>query len=132
MSSPSLITRLRRRTAMPWLLALLVLTKTVMATACITDGLSKVRISDGDSRTLVTAIATANESLATHDSDSDGLSGCWHSGSGGCHCSCAHSVALPVTTDMVLAAYPSATPLPPATAGPFLTPHERVMRPPIA
>ncbi len=127
MSSRSLITRLRRHTVMPWLLTLLLLMKTVVATACITDGL--FGIGEGNGSSTVAAV-TVPDSL-TSDTAADGLSDCWHSGNGGCHCFCAHSAALPVSVHIHFTAYPF-TELRPSLTVPLLTAlYERNLRPPI-
>jgi hypothetical protein len=89
-SPTPLIARLRRRlVASVWLFALLVLAKSAVATACMTDDLAttekaSVTVSDRAADTAVTSPAvddTASES-------------CLDAGGSDCHCACAHAFAM--------------------------------------
>jgi hypothetical protein len=82
-----LIARLRHRLVTTvWLLAFVVLTKGLLTSLCMTDGLG------GPDPTTATLVATSSDVAAHAD---DGAS-CWHAGSGGCHCTCLHASALPM------------------------------------
>lgn len=90
---PPLTTRLRYRfQAVVWLLALVVITKGMLASLCITDGLTQ------SSPMIATASAIADASPI--DVDEDAVP-CWHAGAGGCHCSCVHASALPMTASVL-------------------------------
>ena len=68
--------------------------KGALAAACLSDGIVSAAAESGAS-----AMATAVESLAADvaaSADASHDPPCWHGGSGGCHCNCVHSAALPV------------------------------------
>jgi len=110
-----------------WLFALLMLGKTAIVATCVADGLKAV------TSPSVSVAATADDGSSTvPDDGDDDAAACWHSGSGGCHCSCAHGVALPLA---VLAIEPTVFPAqaPPALRHDFVSsPQPKVLRPPIA
>lgn len=90
-SPTPLITRLRRRLVTSvWLFALLVLAKSAVATACMTDDLAtteKVSIAASD-RAADTAVASpAGDDTAASE-------GCPDAAGGDCHCACAHAFAM--------------------------------------
>ncbi|MEO8671144.1 MAG: hypothetical protein ABI411_07495 [Tahibacter sp.] len=89
---PALMTRLRRRlVAVTWVFALLVLSKAVFATVCLTDGLA-------DASAAAITISAVEASSAGHPLPPvgpDESDNCWHAGLGGCHCACVHVTALP-------------------------------------
>ena len=93
-SPTPLIARLRRRLVTSvWLFALLVLAKSTFATACLTDGLAtsenvSVAVSDRAADKVI-ASATIDEDAAK--------AGCLDTGSGDCHCACAHAFAMSPT-----------------------------------
>jgi hypothetical protein len=125
MTSPTpLVARLRHRlVTMVWLLAFVVLAKGTLGALCIVDGATPP--SDG-AQVMVAADATS-----AHLDDEDGAT-CWHAGSGGCHCTCVHASAIPVTAlDWIAARAASARiPLPAVASHPVLT--APALRPPIA
>jgi hypothetical protein len=82
-----LISRLRPRLfALVWLLALAIVGKSVFASACLADGL----IAPAESGV---ASVQVSPDAAAHEDDA---AACWHSGAGGCHCSCVHASAVPL------------------------------------
>jgi hypothetical protein len=123
MTSPTpLITRLRARlVTIVWLLAFVVLAKGTLAALCLVDASA--------SESAQTIVAT--DATSEHADDEDGAT-CWHAGSGGCHCTCVHASAIPVTALGWIGA-PAASariPLPLAASHPVLT--APALRPPIA
>ena len=89
--APPLIARLRRRlVTMVWLLALVVLGQSTLASLCLADGLT---LADQDSALTVEKPASDATPLSYSD---HATAPCWHAGSGGCHCVCMHGLALPV------------------------------------
>ncbi len=122
-ASTPLIARLRRRLrACVGLFAFLVMAKAVLATSCLIDGATEaVAGSRAASATLL---------LSATDSGDDGA--CWHDGAAGCHCACAHGVALPSAAHAVvpvpaLRAIPVTLPLRFVSSSPG-----SLLRPPIA
>ena len=122
-----LIARLRRRlVTMVWLLALVVLGQSTLASLCLADGLA---LADQDSALTVEKPASDASTLANSD---HATAPCWHAGSGGCHCVCMHGLALPVIAADWATASPltahAALPAPPSRH--LLLPP--LLRPPIA
>ncbi len=128
-SAAPLISRLRRRLATcVWLFALVVLGKTVLAASCVADGLRSVSVAGA----TVSVQAADDGTIAVADDGDDDAAACWHSGAGGCHCSCAHGVALPVAEFAVQTAAAPAQP-PQIGHGDFVSsPQPSVLRPPIS
>jgi hypothetical protein len=122
-AAPPLITRLRRRiAAAAWLLAFLVLAKATLATACFVDGTTE--------STLTTAgVVDAAAVTPASASDSDEI--CFHAGSTGCHCACAHGAALAVDATAVIAPLLASIPLPSISSLAPLAPPSTTLRPPI-
>jgi hypothetical protein len=122
--APPLTARLRHRLrAVAWLFALVIITKGLLASLCVTDGLTQFASTD------TAAIATAEASPVHLDEDAVP---CWHAGAEGCHCSCVHASAL-ATTASVLLAGPLAIVRPaPSTAPPPQLLLPPMLRPPIA
>jgi hypothetical protein len=120
---PPLITRLRRRiAATAWLFAFVVLAKATLATACMGDGTAESTVTTAG---VVDAVA-AHPALA---SDSDDT--CFHAGSTGCHCACAHGAALAVDASTVIAPLLASIPLPSISSHALLAPRSTTLRPPI-
>jgi len=109
-----------------WLFALVVLGKTVLATSCVADGLRSVSVASA------AVSSQADDGSQVADDGDDDAAACWHSGAGGCHCSCAHGVALPVAEVAVRTAVAPAQP--PRVSHPdfISSPQPSVLRPPIA
>jgi hypothetical protein len=119
-----LIARLRRRLlTSAWLFAFLVLGKFALATTCAGDGLAAAPAAG------VEALASGSAGVAAVADADDGP--CWHGGSGGCHCACAHGVVLPTS---IVVAEPAALPLSPqALPVVFVSSAQKTeLRPPIA
>lgn len=126
MSSPALplIARLRRRLlTSAWLFAFLVLGKFALATTCAADGLAP------PPTTAVEESAFGSADVAAVADADEGP--CWHGGSGGCHCACAHGVVLPTSP---VVADSAALPLSPqALPAVFVSSAQKTeLRPPIA
>ncbi|URX61553.1 hypothetical protein KR767_15995 [Luteibacter anthropi] len=118
-ASPRLLNRLRRHRGV-WLLALAVLLfKVGMSTFCILDGPGPVTTLIGDAPGISASI----------DNDGDH---CVLNEGKGCHCACAHTVAMPATILPVVAAIPASQP--PAAIPVAPSPHfqRSPLRPPIA
>lgn len=118
--TPRLFTRLRRHRGV-WGLALAVLLfKFAMATFCLLDGPRVVTV-PGDAPAVV--------ALDASDTDDDA---CALDGGSACHCSCAHSVAMPMSTPVMVTAVPRGhvTASPPAGLQTGFEPSP--LRPPIA
>ena len=115
--SPRLFARLRRHRGV-WVLALAVLLfKVAMSTFCVLDG---PRVAFGGDTASAVAVATGNGD------------DCVLGEGGGCHCTCAHAVALPavdagVTVDVILL-HPDTALSEPLSPAFFRSP----LRPPIA
>ncbi|MGF6709353.1 hypothetical protein QFZ41_000317 [Luteibacter sp. W1I16] len=117
--SPRLFTHLRRRDV--WMLALAVLLfKVAMSTFCVLDGPRVAFSGDGASVTAASNVTLDDGDLCVLDEGK------------GCHCTCAHAVALPVATTTVTV--PSLVsrvgPALPVTAPPAFA--RSPLRPPIA
>ncbi|HOV59362.1 MAG TPA: hypothetical protein PLN91_15895 [Rhodanobacteraceae bacterium] len=110
-----------------WLFALVVLGKTVLAASCVADGLRAVSVTSA----AVSIHADDGTQTVADDGDDDAAA-CWHSGAGGCHCSCAHGVALPVAEIAVRTALAPAQPPRVSHADFVSSPQPSVLRPPIA
>ena len=125
-ASPALIARLRRRlTTAVWLLALLVLAKSALATSCLGDGVAS-------SGTVASISAAAHDQGAAPLLDDNDDAPCWHGGAGGCHCACAHGLGLPVA-DAVMHAMGSPSSPPQSSHAAFLSSaRQTALRPPIA
>jgi hypothetical protein len=120
----SLITRLRRSFAVTaMLLAFLMLAKVVFVTVCLADGFTE---------SAPIAAAAAEDSADTSPvpaSDDDGA--CWHAGSTGCHCACAHGSALATDAMTVTALSPASISLPAVAPLAFSARRSTTFRPPI-
>lgn len=122
------IARLRRRlVASVWLFALLMLAKSAAATSCLTDGIATVAAVAG-----VSASAAADDGAALIVADDGDSAPCWHGGAAGCHCSCAHGVALPVVSDAFGSIIASSSPLRFDRARFASSPQKTALRPPIS
>ncbi|WP_369929705.1 hypothetical protein [Xanthomonas sp. NCPPB 2632] len=89
---PRLFFRIRRQRGL-WVLALAVLLfKLTMATFCLLDGPRVASLADGN-------IAVATAEAAPADT-------CVLDEGAGCHCSCAHNVAMPSALPAILAGVP--------------------------
>jgi len=85
-----LLTRLRRHpVAITWVFVAVTLTKSAVATACLTDGMDAARA-------VASTLTTATDAPAPSSVDADSAAPCWHAGTLGCHCGCADATALPV------------------------------------
>ena len=118
-SPPRLLNRLRRHRGV-WVLALAVLLfKVAMSTFCVLDGPRPLTSLVGDTPT-VSAVA---------DDDGDV---CVLNEAKGCHCACAHTVAMPSYFVPVLSLVPASQPRVtlPATPAPHF--QRSPLRPPIA
>lgn len=82
----------RRPVTLTWLLALVVLGKSVLASLCFADGLARDALA-------APAAAVEIPMSAAHDDDAS----CWHAGAGGCHCTCVHASALPAAAAVPIA-----------------------------
>lgn len=123
---PPLIARLRHRlTAVTWLFALLMVMKVAFATACLTDGAP----AGGD---LVIEAKSQVDSLASGESPGAGLGHCWHAGASGCHCSCAHGLAIPSIAAGVVEASTQSTDYRRGFTTPPSIAVDQELRPPIA
>lgn len=122
------MTRLRRRMAMAaWLFALLVLTQTAFATACLTDATPS-------SSTLATAASelSATAVMAAQNPSAAEIENCWHAGIGGCHCACVHGVSLTSSAWHIELKPPISTTFDFSPAAPVVALHDDHLRPPIA
>ena len=91
--APSLLVRLRRHRGV-WMLALAVLLfKVAMSTFCALDG-PRVAFADGSPAAPIAAVQGT-------DADADDY--CALGEGGGCHCTCAHAVALPTHASVIAA-----------------------------
>lgn len=94
LATPRLFTRLRRQRGV-WVLALAVLLfKLTMATFCLLDG------------PVAASVDTATAAVSVATSDSAPGDTCVLDEGAGCHCSCAHNVAVPSTMPAMLAGVP--------------------------
>jgi hypothetical protein len=125
--SPPLLTRLRRHRGL-WLLAMAVLLiKLASGTLCLADGPGARVVAD---------MATTGTIALALDSTSSDVPGapddCLLGEGGGCHCSCAHSIALPMSVALSVQAVPLSFHAPAVSPGfvPAMTGTE--LRPPIA
>jgi hypothetical protein len=87
---PPLLARLRRHRGLWALVVAVMLIKLATGTICLADGIGQRTAS-----TLaadVPALAVMAADAAPHDD-----AGCLLGEAGGCHCTCAHAVTLPVT-----------------------------------
>ena len=118
---PPLIARLRRRLVTTvWLLALVVLGQSALASLCLADGLTPA--DQGSALAVENSVADT----ATLSSSDHGIALCWHAGSGGCHCVCMHGLALPV-----IASDWASAPLQGAHIGPPAAPSRNILLPPL-
>jgi hypothetical protein len=119
--TPRLFIRLRRHRGV-WVLALAVLLfKVAMSTFCVLDG----------PRVAFTADAAIATVAAVDATDSDGDL-CVLSEGKGCHCTCAHAVAMPAHTGTILAAVLVSRVHPPLSASASPAFARSPLRPPIA
>jgi hypothetical protein len=107
-----------------WLLALVVLAKGTLTSLCLVDGLAAPEPS--------TAVAVMTSADATVTQADDEAASCWHAGSGGCHCTCFHTSALPAITASWDAMPPSAARIARSTASLRHVLLPPSLRPPIA
>ena len=122
---PPLIARLRRRLALlAWLCAFVVLAKGALISTCLADGI-------GVAERPISAALDGPDAVAAH-ADGEPASPCWHAGSGGCHCTCAHSAVVPATTWSTSAIAHEETPTPSIQVAPPPRPPIAELRPPIA
>ena len=123
-TAPPLITRLRRRiAAAAWLIAFVVLAKAALATACMGDGAAASAVAAAGAVDSVTALSA---------SASDSADACFHAGSAGCHCACAHGAVLAVDASTAIAPLLASIPLPSISSLALLAPRSTTLRPPIA
>lgn len=126
-SAPSLLTRLRRHRGL-WVLAVAVLMiKLVAGTVCMADAPEKRLVSTTTISPASLPVDTVAASVSADDANA-----CLLGEGSGCHCACAHTVTLPVTTPLAIArvearfdAFDIHSGFTPATTGSLL-------RPPIA
>lgn len=131
-SSSPLISRLRDRIfATTWLFAFLVVMKMGLAAACFANDDQAVPSSAAVSGAVVDATANAVAIASVTASDGDDES-CWHAGSGGCHCTCAHAAALSIAWQHALPSYVRDTVFPSATDRSSSVSLSSALRPPIA
>jgi hypothetical protein len=126
-SSPPLLARLRRHRGL-WLLAIAVLMiKLASGTLCLADGPRAQLAADG----AVTGMTALSLDSASADIPS-GPDDCLLGEGAGCHCSCAHSIALPMSLVLSVHAIPVSFHAPATSPGfvPAMTGTE--LRPPIA
>ena len=126
-SSPPLLARLRRHRGF-WLLAMAVLMiKLASGTLCLADGPGAQFAADRVT-TGITTPALDSTSAGVPGSPDDCLLG----EGAGCHCSCAHSIALPMSLVLSVHAMPVSFHAPATSPGfvPAMTGTE--LRPPIA
>jgi len=126
-ASLPLLARLRRHRGL-WLLAMAVLMiKLASGTLCLADG-PDARLAADMATTGTTALVLDSASAAVPDSPDDCLLG----EGAGCHCSCAHSIALPMSVALSVQAMPASFHAPATSPGfvPAMTGTE--LRPPIA
>lgn len=120
---PSLLVRLRRHRGV-WMLALAVLLfKVAMSTFCALDG-PRVAFADGSP-------AAPTATVQSTDGDADG-DYCALGEGGGCHCTCAHAVALPAQATVVAATERPRTLHPSVPAGESPAFARSPLRPPIS
>ena len=125
--SPPLLARLRRHRGL-WLLAMVVLMiKLASGTLCLADG-PGAQLAADRATTGMTALSLNSASADVSSGSDDCLLG---EGTG-CHCSCAHSIALPMSLVLSVHAMPVAFHRPSTSSGfaPAMTSTE--LRPPIA
>lgn len=125
-SSPALIALLRRHLRVVALLFVcLVMLKTGFAVACAADSLA----GPPDTAAAVAVGDSSSEALsATSSEPSDD---CWHSASGGCHCSCAHVTPLLSGSHVVNALAVAPVQFAAAPHAVCLAPRDDALRPPI-
>ncbi|WP_036113539.1 MULTISPECIES: hypothetical protein [Luteibacter] len=120
LATPRLFTRLRRHRGV-WVLALAVLLfKLTMATFCLLDG------------PTAASVDTAGATIAVATSDTAAGDTCVLNEGGGCHCSCAHNVAVPSTMPALLAGVPHVHVTATLRTGVTPTYERSPLRPPIA
>lgn len=130
----SLLSRLRPRlAAAAWLFALLVMAKATLAAACFNDAPPGLPSSNGEafvSSSISPASSHADVVVsATLESGDDA---CWHDGTGGCHCACAHAAPIAGTGDRIAAVAPLPAEFAAVPAFPVPARREPALRPPIA
>lgn len=126
-TSPSLITRLRRHLRVVVLLCLsLVVMKSGIAASCTVD-----RWSD-DAQAAVVLVAGDAHEVAASSASNDDPGTCWHDGTGGCHCVCAHVTPLPPQAPMLRTPPASADVFALAVCDGHPAPLDDHLRPPIA
>lgn len=120
-TTPHLFARLRRHRG-AWALALTVLLfKVVVSTYCLLDGPRPVvSIPSGDTPAVSATIAQAGED------------GCFLDEGEGCHCACAHAIAMPAAAAPRLVALANVRFDAAVPAAPLPTYARSLLRPPIA
>lgn len=108
------------------LLIAALLIKVAAGTICVLDGPGQSSVANASEQTL-TLGTTQADMASTNDSD-----GCLLGEAGGCHCACAHAVALPATFPVLAAVIglPMVISHLPAAPTPLVSPSP--LRPPIA
>ncbi|MEO6688122.1 MAG: hypothetical protein ABIS07_08690 [Dokdonella sp.] len=132
--SPPLLARLRRRLAASvWLFALLVVAKATIAVGCANEQLATS--TSPDTATIASVHESASITLpgsTASASDTTDAERCWHDGSNGCHCACAHSSPLPGVLSDMATPNPGSFEFPATFVLPILARRESALRPPIA
>jgi len=131
---PPLLARLRHRLATSvWVLTFLVMSKLVGASMFHIDGVDLGSSASSDSAVQVVVVdAGPHDDASDVDDNADDDGPCWHAGVGGCHCSAAHGVPLPIIPLLTLAPV-SRDALPTAIKEDFPpAPQHTMLRPPIA
>ena len=125
------MTRVRRRlAATTWLLALLVVAKVALASACPMDaGNAAAMVSLGSA---IAADVSAASEIAAPSLDEQGGDWGLHGSTGDCHCACAHASPLSMANYTVDARPIAAHDFPPLAHAPLLALREDQLRPPIA
>ena len=128
-SAPPLIARLRHRlTAATWLFAFLMLMKGALSVGCAMDGLP-----DGSpSATGNPHQSELGGSIVQATTGTGSGADCWLADSGGCHCSCAHGLAIPSAANGVSASIVPSAVLASTEPAPPLRCLGTALRPPIA
>ncbi len=125
-ASRPLLACLRHRLAVcVWLCALLVLGKTVLSTACFTDGVPTAAPTTSSS--MVLQSVSVDVPIAFDDESAP----CWHAGAT-CHCACAHASPLPVASWLWIPPANAAVSLPLLRAPTASAGTTSTFRPPIA
>ncbi len=126
-SSPSLLTRLRRHRGL-WTLAVAVmLIKLIAGTVCLADAPEKRLVSDTTISAVSTPLDTVIADLATDDPNA-----CLLGEGSACHCTCAHSATLPMSSMDPIARMEARFDTPAIRSGFAPAAPESLLRPPLA